>query len=850
MTSISKNISRAKIHFVLCLIAFFLSGAASLCAEVTWNRMLIVVVGNSLAATAMIIVVFMAGLGLGSYAGGKFLSRRDSSLIHYVVIEIFIAAFILVSPTLFDLLAAFFSTMSEHWEQPSLLTLLRIVTTAAALLFPAFLMGATFPAIMAGVKSSFPANRYALLYAINTVGASVGCFVGGYHLLFEFGVQITLWCAAGLGGGAVLAAGTALYFSRNKWLPDPMDAMPEGMEASAISSVEGSEDPFEAKQLYRFMLITSFLIGFTALAYEVLLTRMAVLFLNNLSSTFALVLTGFLLGTGAGALLANGVHGAFRRLGVREIHLFGWFASLSCILLVATPYAIMLARFPLQALFIIIIPTFFLGSLLPIAICMLQKQQREKAIQGASFLYAANTVGGMLGAGIINYYLVPRFGLQGGVGLLSGICLAIAIASFLPFRDNRIRLAVLLLIPILSSQIILHFFPNVMDRYAGKIAEWTGAPVGEIKLMQEGRVANVTVLDQEDPKQGRFRDMYLNGIEEASTRFYHAQLFKLLGMLPVALHGSEVQKDALVIAFGAGITAGSTLASDQIASLDVVDLNPDVEGINDLFREFNGDVFHQPRFHFYNDDGRNYLVTHKKKYDLIISDSTHPCAYDSWILYTQEFYRDVKRHLLTNGIFAQWISMSDLLRGQLFPIHLNTFRSVFPNATFWYIYGSNQALMLATPEPFKLDPVKLQKRLDQLAPWFRADEYQLNSVAKVAGFFWLDAEAMTRMIGSESRVNRDARHYFEKQSVLAKIPPEQQLPSFQADIQPYLTTSDDKLRRDIRSEQEIARLLTRFGFYNDINDLTQAYCLRPDNKNVYYWMRFAFAGQRSSGVCR
>jgi hypothetical protein len=60
------------IHFLVVIyVAFFASGAACLMAEVTWNRMLIVVVGNSVTATAMIIVVFMGGLGLGSQVGGR-----------------------------------------------------------------------------------------------------------------------------------------------------------------------------------------------------------------------------------------------------------------------------------------------------------------------------------------------------------------------------------------------------------------------------------------------------------------------------------------------------------------------------------------------------------------------------------------------------------------------------------------------------------------------------------------------------------------------------------------------------------------------------------------------------------
>ena len=46
---------RSFVFLISIYVAFFASGASSLIAEVTWNRMLIVVVGNSMSATAMII---------------------------------------------------------------------------------------------------------------------------------------------------------------------------------------------------------------------------------------------------------------------------------------------------------------------------------------------------------------------------------------------------------------------------------------------------------------------------------------------------------------------------------------------------------------------------------------------------------------------------------------------------------------------------------------------------------------------------------------------------------------------------------------------------------------------------
>jgi spermidine synthase len=417
----------------------------------------------------------------------------------------------------------------------------------------------------------------------------------------------------------------------------------------------------------------------------------------------------------------------------------------------------------------------------------------------------------------------------------------VGVISLLSPGRNFRRWSIAVLITASLALVLTVTLPKMTGLYARKIAESTRARSTEVKVIREGRAAMVTVLDQSDPKKGTYRDMYLNGVEEASTRYWHAQLFKLLGILPVLMHEADKPKQVLVIAFGAGITAGSVLASDQVASLDTVDLNPDVEDINNLFIDVNGDVFHNPRFHFHNDDGRNYLVTSKKRYDVIICDSTHPRAYDSWILYTEEFYRAVQKRLLPGGVFAQWVPVLGSMRGELFVIHLNTFRRTFPKATLWYVYGSDQAFLLATPKPFSLNAERLQQQLDKLPKWFRAEEYQIDTVARIAGFFWLDELAMARMIGPETRINIDDLHYFDKQSAVRPSPPQRQLPQFQASVLPYLEQRKDTLLAAIRDEQIVAQLLARYGFFRSKQDLFRAYCFIPKNGNVRYWMSREFS---------
>lgn len=828
-------------------LAFFASGAGCLISEVTWNRMLIVVVGNSLSAAAMIIIIFMGGLGLGSFVGGRFFSRRRGSLTPYVLLEICIGLYVLASPALFSLLTGLFSSLAAGTQQQGSLAVARLLVSTVALLLPAFLMGATFPAMIAGTTEGDSNRRTArtgYLYSVNTIGAALGCFAAGYHLLLELGVQTTLtvalclYVAASL--SALIANGLRSQAVRTSSQQPDAVAQTGDVEPEAVSA--------------GFLRVATFGVGFVALAYEVLLTRLSILYLGNTVSVFPLVLTAFLLGTGFSAVAGTWLYGVLGR--VRGNRMFGLIALGAGVFVIATPYLLLTdavlgaghfarladsgARNPLPILGILILPTILIGALLPVAMRMLPIASGGGTTRSAANLYALNTAGGMIGAGVANHLLVPYIGVQNTLLLLTAICVAIGLPVLAARRRRVIALGAAAAVVVVLALVL----PGMMDLYAGKIAEGTGAEKTEMLLVREGRAATVTVLDQMDAHKGTYRDMYLNGIEEASTRYWHVQLFKLLGVLPGLLHEGEGEKQAAVVAFGAGITAGSVLALDDVASLDVVDLNPDIEGINDLFTAVNGDVFHNPRFHFHNDDGRNFLVTSRKQYDLIISDSTHPRAYDSWILYTEEFYESVKERLAPGGIFAQWVPVLDSMRGPLFSIHLNTFRKVFPNTTFWYVYGSDQAFLLAMPGPLAIDAERLQARLDRLPDWFGADEYQLDRVERLAGFYWLDEAAMTRLIGSETRINTDGRHYFDQQAAVIPAAPERQLPFFQASAAPIFTSLTDGLRRAIADEQLVAYHMANFAYFGRNRALFRAYCLDQTNANTRYWVDLALGGEQ------
>ncbi|HMB70614.1 MAG TPA: fused MFS/spermidine synthase, partial [bacterium] len=520
---------RSLVFILPVYVAFFASGAASLVAEVTWNRMLIVVVGNSLSATAMIIAVFMGGLGLGSWTGGRFLGPRRASLVPYVLLESAIAVYVLLSPAIFDALADLFRSLAAGPGDRDLLTLARVAVSLGALLLPATLMGATFPAIVSGTVAGAPDRRTArtgYLYSINTIGAALGCFAAGYHLLLELGVRFTLHVAFGLYALAAACALLAhLVRSREKSAPVAASAGTAAAAAGSGGSVAAPRDHAPR----RFLAVATFTVGFVALAYEVLLTRLAILYLGNSVSVFPLVLTGFLLGTGLSAVVGTWAYGALLRAGRAAHALFGWLALAAAVFAVLTPYLLLtdlvvdagqFARFadatprnPLPILSIIIAPTALVGALLPVAIRMTRGERRAGTIRSAATLYALNTAGGLLGASVANQFLVPWIGVQGTVSVLAGALVAVAAAQW---ARSGTGVAAARWRPVsvagiggaAAAAVVALALPGMMDLYAAKIAEGTGARSTELHFLREGRAATVTVLDQEDPARGTYRDMY------------------------------------------------------------------------------------------------------------------------------------------------------------------------------------------------------------------------------------------------------------------------------------------------------------------------------------------------------
>jgi len=165
---------------------FFLSGAAALVEETVWARWLARILGSDAAGAAIVVAIFLGGLGLGALLFARVAERTSRPLRLYVMLEIAIAAWAAATPFVLG-------------NAPPIESFLGRAAFATAVLLPPTLgFGATVP-LMArlAVRSRAEAtSETSAFYGANTLGAAAGALAAPFLLLPTLGLPGTLWAAA------------------------------------------------------------------------------------------------------------------------------------------------------------------------------------------------------------------------------------------------------------------------------------------------------------------------------------------------------------------------------------------------------------------------------------------------------------------------------------------------------------------------------------------------------------------------------------------------------------------------------------------------------------------------------
>ncbi|MGH7149644.1 MAG: hypothetical protein ACREIU_03040, partial [Planctomycetota bacterium] len=210
---------------------------------------------------------------------------------------------------------------------------------------------------------------------------------------------------------------------------------------------------------------------------------------------------------------------------------------------------------------------------------------------------------------------------------------------------------------------------------------------------------------------------------------------KAMAHLPLVAHGPA--QETLVVCFGMGTTFRSALSHG--GRVDVVELVPEVFEVFDHFFADAGRLRRSPDARMIANDGRNFLLLTRKRYDVITIDPPPPIdGAGVSHLYSREFLELVKAHLRPDGIAAHWIPQVHPLSGvpdaRTLDLLLRTFLGTFPYAMA--IEGQRGAgvHVLGSLAPFQLDAARVDAAL--LRPEVARDmaEFAWDPLTK-EGFF-------------------------------------------------------------------------------------------------------------------
>jgi spermidine synthase len=761
---------RAIVHLL-----FLLSGATALVYQVTWLRDLSLVFGASFEATSIVLAAFMAGLSAGGFAFARRAGRFARPFAVYGVLELGIAGFALAVPALLaGLDRAYVAAAAGSEVATPGLNALRVVLALAILFVPTFLMGGTLPVLTQGLvsRSGDFGVRLSWLYGINTLGAVAGAVGAGFFLIPAVGVWRSQLIAAAvnvaIGAAAIAASGAGAR------------AAAAGPGGEAAEQVRPPPLTRAQRRAVRLAFWGTAVSGLCALALEVMWTRGIVIAVATTTYSFTVMLAAFLTGIWLGSWL----HALFplRRvdptvqLGV-VLCLIGVSSSAVSFWIPRLPELAIPLNLELYGLeprirggttlllaFLVMLPSCILmGVAFP-----LTGEARARLQEGfgraAGDALGLNTLGAIAGSLLAGFVLIPMLGLQRGMLAVSALytiygALVIAAAAWPARRAVALAAVAAAALAVLPPVLARPWDVSVLGSFqSDKVAHYLGGSGGAARALdvrreaagwnvlyyREGRVSTVSVVDQ-----GWDRTLIVDGKAVASDDPIDTHIQFLLGHVPVLLHPDP--KRAVVVGMGTGMTLGAVTAHPGLEEIVLAEIEPAVLGARPYFARVNGDPLGDPRLHVVIQDGRNFLETTRRRFDVITADPIHPFARGTAYLYSAEYYEIAKSRLAEGGVMCQWLPLTGLSFDDVETI-VRTFAEAFPHTSLWQT--SHDVLLMGSLVPVGLSLPDLERRLAQPTVKRQLGPLGLDDGITFAAELGMD-DAGVRRFGEGAPLNTD-----------------------------------------------------------------------------------------------
>jgi len=165
------------------------------------------------------------------------------------------------------------------------------------------------------------------------------------------------------------------------------------------------------------------------------------------------------------------------------------------------------------------------------------------------------------------------------------------------------------------------------------------------------------------------------------------------------------------------------VASHELRSIRVVEVEATVVEAARFFSEANGNVLQDPRLQVSINDARNELQFSTHTYDVIASQPSNPWMTVASNLFTEDFFGLARTRLRPSGIFCQWIQTYSLRPEDLRSI-LVAFHAVFPHVLVFDTLEGVDLLLVGSVEGVRIDMERLARRMAD--PRVRADLARAN----------------------------------------------------------------------------------------------------------------------------
>src|ERR1043166_7224121 len=416
--------------FYPVVLCFFIgSGFAALVYEIVWFQLLELVIGSTAVSLAVLLGTFMGGMCLGSLAFARLVPASRHPLKVYAAIEAGIGVLAVLVLYLLPPAADLYAGIGA---QGAAGIAVRALLCAAFLLAPTGLMGATLPCAARFIeRTPRGVSWLGILYTGNLAGAVVGCLLAGFYLLRLHDMATANFVAVAVNAlCAALALLVAAVASYRPSLAPPADRAPLRTEAAAI-------------------YLTIALSGLTALGAQVVWTRLLSLLLGPSVYTFSIILAVFLLGLGlgssVGSALARGPRNPLAMLGWCQLWLVGAIAwavfSVDAwlpywpIYPVLNPHPWLTFQVDLaRALWAVLPAACLWGASFPLALAAAAPRHVDSG-RTVGAVYAANTVGAIIGGVAFSIVVIPAIGTHWAQRLLlavAGVAVRVVLLVRLP----------------------------------------------------------------------------------------------------------------------------------------------------------------------------------------------------------------------------------------------------------------------------------------------------------------------------------------------------------------------------------------------------------------------------------